>query len=613
MDALKKRFAIASAILLCIIGMMGWFTNTVSVTAEAVLQEVSRVAELKIRAQRAMVLSLEVTSAQSEHERAVAKLALEEASAFFEAQRDASLQPEGLLPGLLYRLEATPVREDAHAAIAGRLKQLAIKTADLARAETDLDKLFTLSAIRAQVRSDLFIDLEQKNAWHRAVITSALRIVEILQVLMIPVIAVTLYSIWRFLILPSRRREDEANGRLRESEAWALDLAKSASAANDAKSEFLAVMSHELRTPMNGIMGMAEALADELEDPAQQELLAVLQESGEGLMKILNDLLDFTRLDVGKVQFEAEPFDPVKIASMAERMTRPLAHAKGLEYSTDISDLEKVHLVGDLHRVTQIVMHILSNAVKFTNEGSINVSLRTEPDGHLAIRIADTGIGMSGDELDKVFDWFTQGDSSTSRKFGGAGLGMAIVKRLVDEMSGKVCVLSAPGKGTTVEVVLPLPQSNETRVVGGAPEEPFRLPEGFSVLIVDDIPTNLMVIEMIVKSFGATTTLAGSGRAAIDAVQAEDFDLILMDIAMPDIDGVAALKKIRSIVDLERRAHLPVFAVTANAMEHQVVSYLKAGFDNYIAKPVNGKVLGEVLRKHFGKSPIADIGLKKAG
>ncbi|MEM7212852.1 MAG: ATP-binding protein, partial [Pseudomonadota bacterium] len=249
----------------------------------------------------------------------------------------------------------------------------------------------------------------------------------------------------------------------------------------------------------------------------------------------------------------------------------------------------------------QIITNVLSNAIKFTEQGEVRLSMRIEPDGHLTIEISDTGTGMSEDQLNRVFDWFTQADSSTARKFGGTGLGMSIVQRFVDAMSGKIRIDSALGKGTRVSITFPFPRADAALKTTEADDETFSLPEGFRVLIVDDIETNLMVIELIVRNFGAETAVANSGRQAIELSVSEEFNLVLMDIAMPDIDGVAALKEIRRLRHERNLPPVTVFAVTANAMEHQVVSYLEAGFDDYVAKPVNAKLLGKLLRQRFAE------------
>ncbi|MEM7213759.1 MAG: histidine kinase dimerization/phospho-acceptor domain-containing protein, partial [Pseudomonadota bacterium] len=421
MDALRKRFALASVILLCILGAMGWFTSTMSLVAETALREVTRSAQLQVRAQRALVISLELLASESEQTASSARLRLAESSRFFKAEQENCFTLNGFIARQIYGWEATPVRRGAVDALSKRLRLLGRKTAELASAETELDRIFALSAIRAQVRSDLFVDLEAVISWHRSVVALAMRIVEIFQIIMIPVVALTLLSVWAFLIRPSRIRERKALARLKESEAWALDLAKSASAANDAKSEFLATMSHELRTPMNGVLGITDALDDEINDPDQKELLQVLRSSSQSLMQILDGLLDFTRLDVGKVQFETAPFHPRDVAKRAERAHRPLAQSKGLSFFLDLSGLQDVELLGDVHRLDQIITNVLSNAIKFTEQGEVRLSMRIEADGHLTIEISDTGIGMSEDQLNRVFDWFTQADSSTARKFGGTG------------------------------------------------------------------------------------------------------------------------------------------------------------------------------------------------
>lgn len=598
MDALKRLFAVASGTVIAIITAIGWLSSALSGAADAALEEVTRVAELQVQAQKATASSLEMLSAKTEHESASAALTLSETSELFILAQRNLFEPEGVIAAMLYAWEGSDARHEAQSALKKRLKRLAEKTRELARAKTDLDKLFTASAIRAQTRAELFVDLNHLITWHRAVIDRAVRIVSMIQILMVPVVAATLFALWRFLLKPSRLREDAAVAKLRESEAWALDLAKSASAANDAKSQFLAVMSHELRTPMNGVLGMAEVLDDEIKEKGQRELLAVLRESGEALKRVLGDLLDFTRLEVGRMQFENEPFDPEKLANHVASTLAPVARNKGLDVRIDVSGLGKYQFLGDQHRIQQVLGNIMSNAIKFTDTGLIDLRFWSESDERLVFEVSDTGVGMTELQQAHIFDWFTQGDASTARKYGGTGLGMSIVKRLVDAMAGSVDISSRIGEGTTVRVTLPLARATSLKEAQGLIDKSLRLPKGLSVLIVDDIPTNLMLLEMMLRSFGAQPRMASSGREAIESCESKAFDLILLDISMPDIDGVEALTAIRELETEKGRKKTPAVAVTASVMEHQVVAFMDAGFDDFVAKPVNALALHQAISRH---------------
>ncbi|MEL7469778.1 MAG: ATP-binding protein [Pseudomonadota bacterium] len=590
-------YAIAAVILFSLIGSVGWLNHTLADVADQALHEVKRIAEIQLRAQRTTLLAVEFNTTADRGFAEVARMSLLEQSGFFAHQQGQSFVPDGLMAQWIYRVQASDISDDAYAVLETRLRLLTQKTFEIANATTDLDREFALSAIRAQTRSDLLVDLDTLFQLHQRVLSTSLHLADSATLLLIPVVALAFYAIWRWMILPLRAREQKALDRLKFSESAARDLAETASSANHAKSEFLAVMSHEIRTPMNGVLGIAEVLDDMVEDPDQRELIAVLRDSGETLMKILNDILDFTRLEAGKVQFDDVPFAPRSLADRIRIAQAPLANAKGLDLEFSVDLLEDRQWIGDPHRIFQILTNIVSNAIKFTDKGSISVSIAPVAHGGLQLQISDTGIGMEEDEIARIFDWFVQADSSTARRYGGTGLGMSIVYRLVEAMQGGVHIDSEPGEGTVVTITLPLTE------IEAAPEEAEQardvvsIPPDLKILAVDDIETNLMVAEMILGRLGLKPTLARGGREAIELCADGGFDLLLLDISMPDVDGITALDVIRQRDRSMGRSPTPAIAVTANALAHQVGTYLDAGFDDHVAKPINMADLAQSISR----------------
>ncbi|QIE57157.1 PAS domain-containing protein [Pikeienuella piscinae] len=377
------------------------------------------------------------------------------------------------------------------------------------------------------------------------------------------------------------------------------DALRRAKAASEAKSAFLATMSHEIRTPMNGVLGVAEELGRRVTEPAERRLVATIRESGETLLNVINDILDFSKIEAGKLDLETTDFSPALIARRAAALHEMKTREKGLDFTLVVEPAAERTRRGDPHRVSQILHNLVGNAVKFTETGEVTVTFGGEPGGPLTIAVRDTGVGMNQAEIARVFEGFRQADSSTTRRFGGTGLGMSIVKSLVEAMAGEITIDSTPGAGAEIRVSLPLPIV-DTRSEPAAPAAVAALPEGLKILAADDNATNRMVIELLLKRVGAASTVVESGRDAVAAANDErdrmvngdaGFDLILMDISMPDMDGIEALAAIR---DQEAKAgapRVPAIAITANALTHQVADYLASGFDGHVAKPIQGDAL----------------------
>ena len=364
----------------------------------------------------------------------------------------------------------------------------------------------------------------------------------------------------------------------------AMQIARvSAEEASRAKSIFLANMSHEIRTPLNGVLGMAEALREVLPDPAHRQMAEMIRSSGQGLLQVLNDILDISKIEAGKILLDEADFDPGALVVRTVALHRACCNDKGLRLRIDIKSVEALRRKGDPHRVGQILHNLLGNAIKFTDQGEISVTLSNSVDGPVEIEVSDTGIGMNAEQCDHIFEDFAQADGSITRRFGGTGLGMSIVKRLVTLMEGTIEVHSELDKGTRVQVSLPLPLSE------AAPAKVLSEPAdltGLKLLIADDMRTNQIVVQALLRDTGAIVTMVENGEQAVEAWEAGHFDVVLLDISMPVLDGPSALAKM--IMIAERRGDPPPRAVafTANVMTHQVAEYRASGFAGYIAKPL---------------------------
>ncbi|MCC7266291.1 MAG: PAS domain S-box protein [Caulobacteraceae bacterium] len=367
--------------------------------------------------------------------------------------------------------------------------------------------------------------------------------------------------------------------------------AEAAQAASVAKSTFLATMSHEIRTPLNGVLGMVQAMGRDELSPPQRARLSIIRESGEALLSILNDVLDLSKIEAGKLDLEEIEFDFLDLLSGAGAAFTPLANAKGLSLAIDVAGAEGIYR-GDPTRLRQIVYNLLSNAVKFTHQGQVRLTAE-RTGAWLRIVVEDTGIGITPEQQETLFRPFSQADASTTRRFGGAGLGLTICRELAARMGGEVSVESRPGAGSTFVLLAPLAYAGPSiasRAADG-PEAPMEADRPLRVLAAEDNLTNQLVLRTLLAQAGVEVVVAENGRSAVDAWTQAPFDLVLMDICMPEMDGVQATREIRRLERERGRGRIPVIALTANALDHQVREYLAAGMDRCVTKPIEVALL----------------------
>ena len=380
----------------------------------------------------------------------------------------------------------------------------------------------------------------------------------------------------------------EENIRRRKMEDELRTAKERAEAANLAKSDFLATMSHKIRTPMNGVMGMLELLKDTPLDVRQREQVETAAKSADSLLHVLNDILDLSKIEAGSMGFECIPFNPVKIADEVAALMRSRAEKKQLALILKTEPVCRSRSLGDPNRFRQVLLNLMGNAIKFTERGHVEMRLTGTIDAgthlRLKVQVCDTGIGMVPETLTRLFQPFTQADSSMSRRYGGTGLGLVISQKLVQRMGGQITVESSANHGSNFHFEISLELDDDQKA--STPSFPISIqPPKFvaRILVVEDEPVNQRVISMMLQRLGVTCTLAGDGHAALAALAQSEWDLVFMDCQLPGIDGMETTRRARQMLGTKP---LPIVALTANVRPEDRDACLASGMDDFIAKPV---------------------------
>ena len=403
----------------------------------------------------------------------------------------------------------------------------------------------------------------------------------------------------RWLMIEERKTSEGGTIGLRvditdmKLQAQALEEAlRRAEAANQAKTEFLANLSHEIRTPLNGVLGMADILARTGLDARQQDMAQVIIASGGALNQVLSDLLDFSQLESGRLEIVSEAFDIEAVIADSLSLYEENARARGLALVAGISPAARRRVIGDPNRLRQILSNLISNALKFTDQGRIALSVDIDEHGQARFAVSDTGRGFDPADAERLFARFEQADGSLTRQHGGLGLGLAICRQLAERMGGTISAASDPGAGAVFTLLLPLPAADQTATLLEPSVGPIESEEGsFRVLVTDDNAVNRRVAELIMSSIGAEVICAENGQEAVDAFDQGPFDVVLMDLQMPIMDGLTATRTIREHEAERGLPRTPVVVVSANVMPEQKAASAAAGADDHLGKPVRAEEL----------------------
>ncbi len=399
--------------------------------------------------------------------------------------------------------------------------------------------------------------------------------------------------------------------RLIKAQRYGLEYRRrEAEAAMVAKENFLATMSHELRTPMNGMLGMLRLMMNSDLNQQQRDQAETALNSGNDLLVILNDILDFTKLERGQMKLEKVPFSPAKLSRDVLRLLSNQADSKGIDLKCSVHARVPRQVIGDPTRIRQVMINLVGNAIKFTPQGSVEMKVRyrgNDKAGILKIKVTDTGVGIPKSAQGRIFERFAQADDTITRKFGGTGLGLSICRQLIELMGGQIGVKSTEGFGSTFWFALPVrpaqieakPVVSETpETVEAEPQPEEVIPEKktrLTILAAEDNPVNQQIVTAFVTAAGHDITVVDNGSEAVEAAYIKDYDVILMDVQMPVMDGLQATRRIRTFQG--SRGQIPIVALTANAMEGDRERYLEAGMTDYISKPLNPEKLSEVLTR----------------
>jgi signal transduction histidine kinase/ActR/RegA family two-component response regulator len=383
------------------------------------------------------------------------------------------------------------------------------------------------------------------------------------------------------------------NAKDRALEASMTELVEArdqAQAASVAKSQFIANISHEIRTPLNGVLGMAQVLERDDLTATQHERVRIISQSGKALLAVLNDVLDISKIEAGKLDISEEPFELAEVIAAACDSYRDVAQAKGIGLSWSVGDEAAGIWIGDAARIRQVLHNLVSNAVKFTEAGEVDVEAQGIASG-LRIRVRDQGIGIAAAKLPGLFEKFSQVDGSATRRFGGTGLGLAISRELITLMSGDISVESEEGKGSEFTICLPLKRAEGHRAADEAPGQDRDISTGqrLRILAAEDNEINQLVLQALLEPLDVDLVLVANGAQAVEAYGAQSIDLVLMDVQMPVMNGVEATEAIRALERRDGRPPTPIIALTANVMRHQLEEYAKVGMNSHVAKPIQAE------------------------
>jgi signal transduction histidine kinase/DNA-binding NarL/FixJ family response regulator len=476
------------------------------------------------------------------------------------------------------------------------------------------------SAFQTRLMSDIWTDLDNQGSEHylQAAATTAggARLVVVQS---LPQGLFTYQQLAHDLEL--EKEKVERMSRALTSTNRELDLkCLEAERATRAKSDFLAAMSHEIRTPLHAIIGMGDVLAGTALTPEQRKCVEVSQRNGIGLLQLINDILDLSKVESGKIELEHAGFDLRDVIAQAVEAIEVRAQAKGLKLRQTIAPALPVFLTGDAQRLRQVIINLLGNSLKFTEQGSLEVRVEADPEdnrpGCLRFAIADTGIGIPEDKLELIFESFTQADSSTTRKYGGTGLGLTISKQFVELMGGRIWVESRVGSGSCFffTVKLGVNTGAAETAVAAAPVTgivkagPGALRPGLRILMADDTEDNRFLLVSYLREMPCTVDIAENGQTAVEKFRSGRYDLVLMDIEMPIMDGHAATRAIRSFErESGRNQPVPIIALTAHAFAEMAARSAEAGFSAHLAKPIRKATLLAAVAKyaanHSGPAP----------
>lgn len=395
-----------------------------------------------------------------------------------------------------------------------------------------------------------------------------------------------------------------------------MDAKEKAEHASKVKAEFLANMSHEIRTPLNGVICVAGLLADTNLSAEQEDLLKIMQKSGDALLGIVNDILDISKIEEGKFSLDIGNFSLYNlIEDITDIMSVP-AKERSIDLRVVFAPGVKEWYEGDVVRIKQVILNLLSNAVKFTQRGSVTLTICTEDIGNnqakICFEVCDTGIGIPEDKLDYIFNKFSQAEESTTRRFGGTGLGLAICKNLVQMMGGQISVTSKLGKGSVFRCYIVAPYGQVKSNTPQHVEEQLSTPKytNTRVLAVDDIKINMMLLVKVLNKFGCTVDIANNGLEALAAAKKSEYDIIFMDCQMPEMDGYEATRQIREYEMGIKRRHTPIIAITADAMKGNDERCYAAGMDGYLNKPFKEPHIANMLGRFIktGEDSFKSVG-----